>query len=534
MRVRRRADAYSAGCRQFNPGLRGWLAARRMAWSAPLRRDSARSPGESCVLSPASGQVPMGATGPALPCAMASNRGAHSCHFVTVQLPFTDLRSLMRPEARLPLPSWPDPNSNKEFVRRLGQVRDRKRGGIHVWPGESSYCSAGRILSTTPKQALAHGYTATAVYCRLFGTAYTYRLDIGFVVYGPIQEAVSRSAIASLLLAPASIDGAPEISLADSGPGLSRAILARTTPHSVIDASVTSEVLLPGRPLVLVERAGPDTPDASIGCDFVNDRGVRVPVYYLELVRDRESPQERQIRGMLWRLHSELEALRAVQRVWRTTPSMLDLVKTRMYLDEATAALVRERREGVNQPVLLAIAEAVDGFQRTELAALADQLRQSSLGIARRIDLILERTVKAGAPLQAPAWISVESAHIYNVEASTIDIRRAMAGNEYNFKGPASGIFGNNARSDGDAFSVNSAGGDLLWGQLGVVLDDLSRRLEGTDRQVLNEYVMRLAEEEGAGRTSVLITIRKKLSEWGPVAVTALGIVNQLLGMQTP
>jgi hypothetical protein len=67
--------------------------------------------------------------------------------FIAVQFPFADVRPFLPEDTnRLPSPTWPLPEPNREFLRSFGIVKPRRRGGIKDWPGEELYCRATRAL----------------------------------------------------------------------------------------------------------------------------------------------------------------------------------------------------------------------------------------------------------------------------------------------------------------------------------------------------------------------------------------------------
>src|ERR1043166_567340 len=66
---------------------------------------------------------------------------------VTIQFPFADLRPFVPdPTHRLASPDWPTPRAGVDFIRLLGQVRDRLLGGVKEWPGEHMFCDATHAI----------------------------------------------------------------------------------------------------------------------------------------------------------------------------------------------------------------------------------------------------------------------------------------------------------------------------------------------------------------------------------------------------
>jgi hypothetical protein len=115
--------------------------------------------------------------------------------FAAVQIPLADLRHFVsEPTGRLLVPPWPLADPSKHFVRAVGPIRERRRGGVSEWIGESLYCDARHAVVFPKRGMLEHaGYKSaylTPLYRRFlaFGRAQwpgtVARLDIGFKVSG--------------------------------------------------------------------------------------------------------------------------------------------------------------------------------------------------------------------------------------------------------------------------------------------------------------------------------------------------------------
>jgi hypothetical protein len=101
------------------------------------------------------------------------------------QFPVVDLRALIGPEgSRLPVPSWPTPLHDEEFVRSMGIVRRRPNGGLPGWIAEEHYCDARKSIKLNP-EFIANpdlGYSKFRVAFRRFyfdGTVVA-KFEIGF------------------------------------------------------------------------------------------------------------------------------------------------------------------------------------------------------------------------------------------------------------------------------------------------------------------------------------------------------------------
>ncbi len=66
---------------------------------------------------------------------------------LSIHYPFTDLRRFFDVQTGvLTRPTWPAPDPYSEFVRSFGAIRNRRRGGIIGWVGESEVCEANRAF----------------------------------------------------------------------------------------------------------------------------------------------------------------------------------------------------------------------------------------------------------------------------------------------------------------------------------------------------------------------------------------------------
>ena len=440
---------------------------------------------------------------------------AKSREFVGFQVPFTDLRTIGNGPPRLARPSWPDPRTGADFVRGLAAVRDRPRGSIAGWVGESSYCPAGRLLRIPARSTTSDGFDVSTVYVRLFGTEYTYRLDAGFVVRGRSPLGPSTvNAIYAMDVSTEDFHGP----LSDAGRPLARTIERRTQEHATGSPGPRGSRVAPGRPLCLVERLSDRSSGAVIHGGFIGSRKSRTPLYVLECPVSMPSSHRRQIRGTLWRVHSELELLREVNRYWRGFPEDVDPLRLRGLLAQVTGRLSRRRRGGLDQPSLLSLAEELEGFDRTELNELADSVREMSKGVARQIDLVLERSRAAAGDDRA--MIHVER----------IGVERLFMGDESNFQfnAPASGIFGSRNKSEGDRF-VAVGPASPLWEKLERELERASGSIEPERGEVLEKYQRELGAANDDSRPGILARLRDQIRTWGPVVAPLLAILNQIL-----
>jgi hypothetical protein len=66
---------------------------------------------------------------------------------VALQFPYVDVRKFIAEETkRLPVPTWPFPQADSQFIRSCGAVRKRVDKGSADWAGEEFFCTAKRLV----------------------------------------------------------------------------------------------------------------------------------------------------------------------------------------------------------------------------------------------------------------------------------------------------------------------------------------------------------------------------------------------------
>lgn len=455
-----------------------------------------------------------------------TRRARHRTRFlVALQWPINDLRQLsIVGSHRLPAPSWPDPRSGDEFIRGVGVVKDRPRGPIRYWEGEKSYCNAGRLVQMDGSLPMGKGWAASVIYRRVYGTALSYRLDFGVLISGPTSEEDSfREHLPGILRWPVSIDGG-RWELGWCGRGIADALFERTSPHGSGYAN-QRRWLTAGVPALLIESRGFPPFVGFVRAHRYMHRGRALGLY--EIGDDRtDSARVRQIRGALWRLHAELEVLKEIGRRWRAQPELLNPRFLRDYLNSACGALGREVRGGARQPPLLALAESVEGFEsRVDLAWLADELREESLGIARKLDLMLERSERF-AMTPAPKHI-----HIGNL-SMTLEIRDIVAKNRVDIKTVKAANFVVGSRNTVTANTVVVQSVEQEWLRLLQLIDATAAGLEPQQAQIVTQTRAELQEvSTPSERRSRLGQLGETLKDLGSVATPILELARRILEM---
>jgi hypothetical protein len=203
--------------------------------------------------------------------------------FLVAQFPYADVRGFWPQPDRthvLPMPTWPEPRIQQEFIRSVGGVQLRRRGGSAGWAGKHAYCTAdhairfARPLSAWPINTAAGGGHFVGEFRRMFadGRCAT-RIEVGVTRQNSKLRAEPSALVLlndflSIPVCVSSRDtrGVREVPLPDAGSSLESLLInstTRTSPrllrHSLINRlahwTVNPVWLTTGAPLVVVEYA---------------------------------------------------------------------------------------------------------------------------------------------------------------------------------------------------------------------------------------------------------------------------------------
>ncbi|MBS2966876.1 hypothetical protein KGA66_27835 [Actinocrinis puniceicyclus] len=419
--------------------------------------------------------------------------------FGVVQFPIVDLRVLAEgPTGRLRRPSWPDPIAGVEFVRGVGMVRDRPGGAIRDWSGERAFCDAAGLLRLPEphfRQAVRPGFRPLGpedaimmipCYRRLYSDGLSTRVDVAFISRWPDQtwRCAWRRDL-DYLSVPVGLpwrDDGP-LPLGAVSRQLARRYAEITTRHG---SEVRYDLVEAGTPMVLTEwHTDKGLPPGATQRDGVHFRcrpvrfgDQRMPSWGVTFSPHCDGNRARQVRGNLWRLHTERESLRGAIRVWRRGDVALDRQRLRDYLAERLKILNRERRAGVEQVPLLDIAQRIESLAPPDVIDdLRRELRRESLGVLRSLDRVIEKTI--GYDYAVPVDPSL---HIHVEHGGHITM---SAGDTYNVHGGAYGsTFGPHAQTHNRDFAITPISSEELRSLAGHV-SELTGLLSGEQRQEL-------------------------------------------------
>jgi hypothetical protein len=335
---------------------------------------------------------------------------------VVLQLPFADLRPLVTSDTgRLSRPEWLAPVLGRDFVRRIGPVVPRRRGGVDPWPAEGVYCDARRALrfATSPRETMAfdaHGLRGPRCAFRRFLSdgEVVNRFELGFsehlVIPADLEE-LKRVGRQVLDLEVGVRDGQPAVSLVRAGPRLARLLQECTTAQGATPAEVWW--VAPGQPLLFYEgsfdemHALPSPPPrvrnvegVEVGHLLTQHAGSYARAWLVRFPSGVDKDLVRRLRIHLMRLHAHREGLKAVLRALSAgqLAASPEAVRLDDYLMDAAGFLARQSVYGLPQPDLLAQAYGYDDLVTPgEREGLLQQLRRSRAAASRRVQQALDQ-----------------------------------------------------------------------------------------------------------------------------------------------
>ncbi len=260
---------------------------------------------------------------------------------ITIHYPIADLRHLGdEPTGRLDRPGWPFPLEGKQYVRFLGAIMHRPRGGLNGW-GEDSFCVADRGIRFVGLGPFKNGSTLRRHFAfrRLyFDGRLAARFEVGLALTnaGPAQEPISLDAeattkfIEDFLATPLSIsDAFGKRTLCDVASAVDplRCLYYRATTKKSAVASRPSPSwwVEAGRPVLYLERLEGEAiefpyrgrPGPPLRAEFglaiqyreVSLKKARFPMWVATLKPGFDRTVARHLRLSLVRLHEEYECL---------------------------------------------------------------------------------------------------------------------------------------------------------------------------------------------------------------------------------
>jgi hypothetical protein len=358
--------------------------------------------------------------------------------FIVIQFPFADVRNFLDFKTRrLSSPSWPLPESDKEFVRSSGVIKRRIRGGIDSWCGEDQYCNARRAMRFYPflrKYSLGSFGKSLYLDCKfrrfLFDGNITSRFEIGFTAHEndtivfPFKKNEPLKFINAVLSIPVRIKNKKKkfesFELIKSGSYLASHFLRSSTRNSktFFSSSPKEWWISHGSPLVLVEYEADEISQLPGYCISLEHEtfppnilhhcrkeksGIGYSVWFF-CRQKSDKDLLRRLRLHLFRLHAERENLKQTLRLIirdkikqkKRTESSDRLQK---YLRDSMRLLCREYFYGLPQSEILKMAYELDdivnfGQRATLLNKLSDIRKNIFNCITKITDPIIEEKLK--------------------------------------------------------------------------------------------------------------------------------------------
>jgi hypothetical protein len=418
--------------------------------------------------------------------------------FGVVQLPCADLRPLMRqPAGRLPVPSWPDPVAGREFVRAIGPIRDRPRGSISGWAGERAYCdAAGLIRLPQPDHDDIRHNKLVPCYRRLYIEGVAGRCDVA-MTFRRMRRSDEEFMHHFCLEIPVRLPWrqADHVSLGSAGPWIARRLAEATT---VTSAAARTDLVVAGSPMVLIEwhlRRGRALETFAPKTRITDEDGfnqaylkaypymfdsVRMPVWEIRVAPWCDYVRLRHLRGQLWRLHTEREALRGVLRAWHRDPSSFNRDALRDYLARQLRLLAQPSRSELARPTLLRFAQRIESLAAPQiLDDLRAELRRESRGVLRLLDRVVEQSEFSGKPGYHSLYVRVAPGGSMTVHGDSYQVHGDAPGSAF---GPGAHV--------GDTVSINAATSDAVAASLAalaVTVRTLATSLDSTRAAELAE-----------------------------------------------
>jgi hypothetical protein len=365
--------------------------------------------------------------------------------FLAYQVPLADSRVFLGAgTGRLTAPRWPSKGRGagtmlepgREFVRAVGQVRVRRRGGIAPWVGEDAFADATRALRFPPGIGPWRIPLAEDRYVR-FGWAFR-----RFNSSGPVArvecglrqttrdrgEPLDARRLSDLV--GACLRKRLEVrtqarawepaQLATCDRPLARLLLRSTTARVALRAADPEAWWLEaGRPLAVLEYSAHLDSDGTVPrsrrVETLADWGIQLHHTTLEVagrpvaawllgVGDAANADAlRRLRIHLFRLHAEREVLKRILSNVATGRIVHEAGKPHSealedYLNDALQTLFRPSSHGVPQREILEVAYRGDELvSEGERATLLPALEQARLNVRRKVE---ERTDPQRWPLR--------------------------------------------------------------------------------------------------------------------------------------
>lgn len=485
--------------------------------------------------------------------------------FVTVQIPIADMRHFVAEETgRLALPPWPLADPAKHFVRAVGPVRRRRRGGVPEWVGESLYCDARHALvfadHGAPRHQLSDQIHLAPLYRRFVATGRmkwsgaVARVDVGFTASGrssngrvtsrmlplPGQAALAAATVEARI--PPNDRSRPVVnaggliaerirevttSLATPPVQARHWWVQSGTPLVLVEAPFKPEWLARLKPPVNVSTPSPENNDALALHHFshIEYQGFVIPVWTLFYSDKISSETLRLLRIHLWRLHNEHEVLRLVLAA--CIQGQLDPAQPtlRDYLARQSSALRQPMREGFPQSDILSRAYAIDALVNADyIQDLNAILSDVSLGLAAAVRPLIENT--GATPAQAMYITNYGEVKVVE-NTDNRDFSQHIEGSNVGaVVGGAASVSGGNFQGSGtqNIQILDNINMSELSDQLARLVTELGQKAATPDQRADVELVRGAADAARQGDKKSVWGFLQRVGKWVLDNATQIGV----------
>lgn len=380
---------------------------------------------------------------------------------VTVQFPLADLRPFAPdPTHRLLTPDWPTPRAGTDFIRLLGQVRDRHLGGVSEWPGEHVFCNASRALRFPKAFSMERVNGSRRRYCafrRFFSDgAGVARIEVGVGFQGKQLWTLTEffAALYDAASLPVLIGRAEQTvktQLLKAASPLARLTLNATTSRKAGDRFTLSVWwITPCEPMLLVEynverEAVPRPPQfravshpKAQGVDLAYGRmsllARPVGVWLFGTHSDTDPDYRHRLQIHLLRLHAQREVVKEILRainseriaIVRTTPDDAKehpSNRLQRFLRDTIRRMERKEYSGLRQSELLRAAEEIqDSMTEGERTAILERMQPLRRKVLRAVGRFTEGRSSIGT------IVVVEAGGKYEMTEQKVNISGTVGG----------------------------------------------------------------------------------------------------------
>ena len=362
-------------------------------------------------------------------------RNNQSAMLLSIQFPFADFREFVESPKKLPLPAWPLPTPDHEFVRGIGPIRIRRRGGVGGWIGEDTTCVADRALVFNNSLNFRDSKSELQLELRCafkrlyFDGCVVGKFEIGIATKASVNTRIQswqfRELIQHVLkyqvLVGSNNESRTVCSLIGAGKHLADQFYTASTPHEA-ESRATRGFVEPGLPLLFIEADSNEAfkvpfwsrPTMAAGKAFdlshclVPHAGLNIRMWILRQLKRTSSNnisghnslrQTRILRVALHRLHAEHEALRLVLRsimsgAISVSPRSPESDRLQFYVNNAIARIgsVESDSYKLIEPKIVDLArEALDEIVPGQRDALLSTLER--FGMRRNVYCKLVRYI---------------------------------------------------------------------------------------------------------------------------------------------